>query len=240
MFNDFLPYIIVIGIFITIFKTPFVKGIIGEFIVNFISSICLDMKKYKLIKNVTLPTDDGSTQIDHIIVSRYGIFVVETKNMKGWIFGGPKQKRWTQVIFKSKTKFQNPLHQNYKHLKTLEKLLDLPADCFFSVIVFTGECTFKTTMPDNVVYPLGYIKFVKSKIIHKLDAGQVDRIVKDIEEERFDRSLKTHINHVNHVNDIVKTKKNYCPRCGNSLLLKTNRKGPNVGSQFLCPERNLT
>lgn len=67
-------------------KSPWFKGIIGEFIVNLSAKLFMDKKQYHLIKNVTLPTEDGSTQIDHIIVSKYGVFVVETKNMKGWIF----------------------------------------------------------------------------------------------------------------------------------------------------------
>ena len=93
---------------------------------------------YHLIKNVTFPTEDGTTQIDHVIVSIYGIFVIETKNYKGWIFGREKQKEWTQQIYKTKNKFQNPLRQNYKHTKTLEKLLNLSDKEIYSVIVFIG------------------------------------------------------------------------------------------------------
>ncbi|NOQ13266.1 MAG: nuclease, partial [Methyloprofundus sp.] len=67
-----------------LFKSAWFKGAMGEFMVNFSAKLFLD-KGHHLIKNVTLATQDGSTQIDHIIVSKYGIFVVETKNMKGWI-----------------------------------------------------------------------------------------------------------------------------------------------------------
>jgi len=118
-------YFFLIPIVVFFFKTPFFKGFIGEVIINIVSTLFLDKNKYHLIKNVTLPTEDGTTQIDHIIVSKYGIFVVETKNMKGWIFGGERQKMWTQTIFKHKAKFQNPLHQNYKHIKTIKNTLNL-------------------------------------------------------------------------------------------------------------------
>ena len=68
--------------------------------------------------------------------------------MKGWIFGSANQKQWTQQIFKHKSKFQNPLHQNYKHVKTLEDLLLIGSnaknDSVFSVIIFIGDSTFKT------------------------------------------------------------------------------------------------
>ena len=156
-------YFFLIPIVIAFFKTPLFKGFIGEVIINIASTLFLDKNKYHLIKNVTLPTEDGTTQIDHIIVSKYGIFVVETKNMKGWIFGNERQKMWTQTIFKHKTKFQNPLHQNYKHVKTLESALNIESEKIFSVIVFVGDATFKTSMPANINYPRGYINFIKSK-----------------------------------------------------------------------------
>jgi len=86
-------YLIPILIFSIIIKSAWFKGVMGEWMVNLLIKIFLNKKQYHLIKNVTLPTTDGTTQIDHIIVSRYGIFVVETKNMKGWIFGSEKQRQ---------------------------------------------------------------------------------------------------------------------------------------------------
>ena len=93
-------YFIPIILILMFFKMPMGKGIMGEFFVNLVIHIKLDKKKYHLLKNVTLPTEDGTIQIDHIIVSQYGIFVIETKNMKGWIFGGEQQKTWTQKVYK--------------------------------------------------------------------------------------------------------------------------------------------
>ena len=55
--------------------------------------------EYHLMNNITLPFKDGTTQIDHILVSRYGIFVIETKHYKGWIFGDENSKNWTQVLY---------------------------------------------------------------------------------------------------------------------------------------------
>ena len=91
-----IPLVVVTGLF----KSAWFKGVMGEFQVNLLLKLFLSTDIYHLIKNVTLPTEDGTTQIDHILVSKYGIFVIETKNMKGWIFGSPNQKQWTQKIFK--------------------------------------------------------------------------------------------------------------------------------------------
>src|SRR5690348_13855629 len=62
---------------------------------------------YHLLNHVTLQLEDGTTEIDHILVSRFGVFVIETKDFKGWIFANPTQAKWTQVLFKYKFKFQN-------------------------------------------------------------------------------------------------------------------------------------
>lgn len=223
--------LIIVALF---FKTPFFKGFIGEVIINIASTLFLDKNKYHLIKNVTFPTEDGTTQIDHIIVSKYGIFVVETKNMKGWIFGGERQAMWTQQIYKHKTKFQNPLHQNYKHVKTLENALKIEPEKIISVIVFVGDAQLKTSMPPNVNYPRGYINFIKSKNEILLSEDEVKEAIRVIEYGRFERSLKTNREHVKHVKTIAKEKQSgqTCPKCGNAMILRTIKKGINAGDQF--------
>ncbi len=231
--SSILILMIILAAIISIARTPAFKGFIGELIVNVLSSLLLDKKEYKLLRNVTLPTDDGSTQIDHVIVSKFGIFVVETKNLKGWIYGSEKQRIWTQVLYKTKTKFQNPLHQNYKHVKTLERLLGLSADCFHPVVVFMGDCTFKTPMPGNVVFPLDYVSYIESKTIYRLEESQVDDVAAAIEKGRFERSWQTHVDHVQHVKKVVSEKQNLCPRCGRPLVVRTAKKGPNTGKKFL-------
>jgi len=93
-----LWYLIPLFILIAVVKSAWFKGMIGEAIVNLSTKYLLDRSEYHLLKNVTLPLEEGTTQIDHIIVSRFGVFVIETKNMKGWIFGDARQKTWTQKI----------------------------------------------------------------------------------------------------------------------------------------------
>jgi len=210
------------------------KGTTGEFVVNLSANLFLDKQKYHLIKNVTLPTDDGTTQIDHIIVSKYGLFVVETKNMKGWIFGNPNQKIWTQKIFKHSSKFQNPLHQNYKHVKTLESFLGLQDYKIFSVVVFIGDNTFKTEMPENVTYGKGYIRYIKTKTQVVLNEAEVTEITNKIKYGRLAQSFKTTREHVKHVSQIVsdKEKRITCPSCGGSMILIETKQGQNVGKKF--------
>lgn len=229
-----LWYLIPIGILAAILKSAWFKGVAGEFIVNLSAKLFLDKEKYHLVKNVTLPTEDGSTQIDHVIVSIYGVFVVETKNIKGWIFGGPHQKTWTQQIYKHKNKFQNPLHQNYKHTKVLESLLELTEKQIFSVVVFVGDSTFKTEMPENVTYGKGYIRFIKSKNQPVLTEAEVAKIKSKIETGRLTPSFKTNREHVKHVKTIVAKKEScqLCPKCGSEMVIREVKTGQNVGNKF--------
>lgn len=226
-------YLIPIAILAGVLNSPWFKGLVGEFIVNFLATLLLDKNTYHLIKNVTLPTEDGSTQIDHIIVSEFGVFVVETKHMKGWIFGSPNQKTWTQRIYKHSNQFQNPLHQNYKHIKTLESLLRIDEQHIFSVIVFVGDSTFKTKMPENVTYGAGYVRYIKSKNMPILTASQVTDITNKIAQQRFAPSFNTHRQHVK---NLVANKENNpipsCPKCGASMVLREAKKGQNMGNKF--------
>lgn len=229
-----LWYLIPAAVAVTIIKSPWFKGVAGEFLVNMSARFFLDKEKYHLIKNVTLPTEDGTTQIDHIIVSVYGVFVVETKNMKGWIFGSANQKSWTQKIYRHSNKFQNPLHQNYKHTETLANLLELNDAQIFSVVVFVGDSTFKTEMPENVTYGRGYIRYIKTKTTPVLNPPQVEEIVQKIQSGRLSPSFKTDRAHVAHVKKIVsgKSEAKSCPKCGNKMVLREAKKGQNTGSKF--------
>lgn len=197
-----LPFLILVGVL----NSSWFKGVLGEFVVNLSAKFLLDKQQYHLIKNVTLPTEDGSTQIDHIIVSVFGVFVVETKNMKGWIFGSPRQKTWTQKIYKHSYKFQNPLHQNYKHVRTLQRLLGLDEYQLHSVIVFVGNSTFKTEMPQNVTYGWGYASYIKSIKTPVLSQSQAEDIVQRIEQTRHAASFRTHREHRRHVKNIIAEK----------------------------------
>lgn len=120
------------------------KGWLGEKLTALGIWMHLDKETYRRFHNVIVPARNGTTQIDHVIVSPYGIFVVETKNYQGWIFGSANQAQWTQSIYGKKHRFQNPLRQNYRHIKCLSDYLDLPEDRFHSVVFFIGDCKLKT------------------------------------------------------------------------------------------------
>ncbi|WP_448550813.1 nuclease-related domain-containing protein [Thalassotalea montiporae] len=183
-------------------KLPQIKGRIGENLVIKGLEKHLDSGEYTIINDVTLPLEDGgTTQVDHVVVSRFGIFVIETKNMSGWIFGSEKQASWTQTIHRSKHQFQNPLRQNYKHTKTLSALLDLPHELFHSVVVFTRNAELKTKLPDNVGHldeMVSYIKAFNEEVInYKLKI----KVVKHVDVVRLKQGRKTNKHHIDYLNE---------------------------------------
>jgi restriction system protein len=102
------------------------KGWLGEKGAQVGMWLWLDARVYRRVHDLIIPSGEGTAQIDHVIVSVHGIFVVETKNMKGWIFGDERSSQWTQSVFGRKSRFQNPLHQNYRHVKALAEFLNVP------------------------------------------------------------------------------------------------------------------
>ncbi len=194
-----VSFILITGVIV---NSAWFKGIWGEYKVNSLIESKLDKKSYKLLKDVLLPTEDGSTQVDHIIVSRFGIFVIETKNMSNWIFTN-NSARWTQVIFKKKYSFQNPQKQNYKHIKTLEKILGDAEKFLFNIVVFAGDCQFKTDTPKGVIKINSLISHIKSYQEQVIDNIKIREYINKINDVKLESTIKNRMNHIRHVENIV-------------------------------------
>ena len=177
---------LVFAILLPVFKELWgakVKGWAGEKMVSHLGLRKLDASIYLVFDDLYLPRPDGqgTTQLDHVVVSPFGVFVIETKNYQGWIFGSEKQKDWTQSIYKKKHRFQNPLHQNDLHVRALAGLLGLDRRIFHSVVFFIGDCTFKTELPGNVLNRglRSYIERFQSPL---LEQAEVTRCAESLRE----------------------------------------------------------
>ncbi|GAD65182.1 nuclease-related domain-containing protein [Aquipseudomonas alcaligenes] len=230
---DTLKWLIPAMLLIGLLKTPWFKGWFGERLVRVLAHYRLDRQVYRRLHDVTLPTPDGTTQIDHVFLSPFGIFVLETKNMRGWIFGSEQQAQWTQQIYKQRFKFQNPLRQNYKHLKALEATLGVSPEHLHSVITFVGGSTFKTEVPANVTQGIGFIRYIKSFQQPLFSEAEVDAMLHALQTGRRAPTLATHREHVQNLkrrND--PTAERQCPKCGSALLIRTVKSGAKAGQQF--------
>ena len=206
------------------------KGWMGEVQTTLGQGLLLDRETYVSINNLTLNASNGTTQIDHVIVSRFGIFVVETKNMDGWIFGNERDAQWTQSLFGKKFRFQNPLRQNYGHIKVLSEFLNLPEERFHSVVVFWGGAELKTALPPHVMTK-GYARYIKSKSEQILEDPEVGTIVSALKGGALPKTWRTRRNHVAGLKSRFESTTT-CPKCSSPLVLRTSKAGARAGSQF--------
>ena len=128
---------LVLSILITIYYKK-IRGFMGEFWVRRELNK-LPKDKYIVLNNIMIKSSKGSHQIDHIIISKYGIFVIEMKNFYGLITGDEYKDKWIQHLGKNKYYFNNPIHQNYGHIKALEELTQKENDKFISVICISNQ-----------------------------------------------------------------------------------------------------
>ena len=224
------------------------RGWLGERITSLINWAFLDGKTYRQLNDITLALGDGSTtQIDHLIISRCGIFVIETKNMSGWIFGSEKNAQWTQCFPNGKKfRFQNPIRQNYRHLCAIIEFLNasMPEldlslsdieSKLFSIVFFGPDAEIKTPdeLPDGV--NIGPLRYVKSKQSQFFSDDQVDQMVEVIRNGKLPNGLisgvstrKRHIASLKDRHDLATGDR--CPRCDGQLVL---RKRKSDASEFL-------
>ena len=202
-----IAIIVIIGIVVSVLKSPQFKGRQGEkFVSNkFLSQ--LDPLNYTLLADIMLQneSDIGTTQIDHIIVSNFGVFCVETKAYSGWILGRERDKYWTQSINYRKYRFYNPLRQNYGHVKTLEKLLaplniSIP---IYSFIAFPNAEKLRITGTDAVGYTRDIVDKIKGYCQVILSNKDRDRIINAINQANIiDESIRReHSSRINEMRD---------------------------------------
>jgi predicted RNA-binding Zn-ribbon protein involved in translation (DUF1610 family) len=230
-----LPLVLLLGLF----SSGWFRTMNGEVMIKLAVRLFLDKKVYHLIKKKALPDEGGTIQFDYIIVSPYGLFVIETNNMKGLISSGEYQEIWTQTVSESTHRFQNPLHQTARKAATLQALLGLESNKVFSITVFVGDCIFTSPMPDNVIHDGRCIRYIKSKTELLLSNTEVQHIICQLTKGRLKPTTHTHIQHTSHVQGcmesmqaLVKETAKTCPRCGSTMILRTVNQGPEVGYRF--------
>lgn len=220
------------------YNTPERKGARGERLVHNALTSVLNEQDYRVLTDLILPVAGGTTQIDHLVLSRFGIFVIETKNMSGWIFGGANQQKWTQVQKLSKRRFQNPLRQNYAHVKAVQEILKVDQKALHNFVVFTGTAEPKTAMPDSVAWGLKDLgKLIALQKEHILSDVQVNAYSKKLHDQALENTKAVRNEHLQNLEKKVAAKKHTptkkpvvnldqtaCPKCGTEMIKRTNRK----------------
>lgn len=210
---------------------PKFRGFMGEFWVKLELSK-LPKDKYILLNDIMLKDEKGTHQIDHLVISEFGIFVIEMKNYYGLIKGEEFDNKWCQYLGKNKNYFVNPIHQNYGHIKSLSNLLKLDDNYFISIICFSNQA--KIDVKSNSV--VTQVDYLKSEIL-KFKESIVKSDIKELENtitsnNIMDKDLrKQHVKDihikVNHEKELVNNM--ICPKCGNKLVERIGKYGKFIG-----------
>ncbi len=172
------------GAYYHITKVPLISikrdlGRYGEYL-TYMELKCFENDGAKFLFNVYIPKENGeTTEIDVLMISKKGIFVFESKNYSGWIFGSENQKNWYQTLPAGRGKshkehFYNPIMQNRSHIKHLKMFVGKQI-AMHSIIVFSERCTLK-----NVTVKSSDVNVIKRNQVSFVVSNICKRIAEDI------------------------------------------------------------
>lgn len=231
MIFAFIILIILAVVTGAILKTPKMKGIRGEYKVRRKIGKTEEGVKY-VLNDVLFDTENKSCQIDHIVINQNGVFVIETKNYGGRIYGTDTQLEWTQVLQygKVKNKLYNPVKQNQTHIFELKKIIgkDIPIK---SLIVFVQNNT--EYIKSENVYPLRRIDKIINQPISDItlspdEMKKINNMILDLKNESHTTN-RQHVKNINQMKGSINN--NICPRCNGKLVLKNSKYGNFYGCE---------
>ena len=196
----------------------------------------LDSSVYKAFHNVLLPTARGSAQIDHVVISAYGIFVIETKNFKGRLTGGLESETWQQHFGAKSYPLRNPVLQNEGHVRALMRALKLTdRTLFVPLVVFAGSADVEVP-----VVALDYMELAEKLVARilsytepRLADEEVSELCSLLRRARVQgkEAEREHVRYARERQRIAAQRRGegLCPRCGGELRLRQGRYGTFLG-----------
>lgn len=235
-------------IFLGWYNSPKQKGKRGE---EYVAKILGQLsEEYTILNDLVFPTERGTTQVDHVVVSKYGVFAIETKNYTGEIYGDDERKEWTQVIvtevryrrkwwkvytYVTKNQFYNPVKQAYGHVYKIKDILKeyshLPV---IPLVVFVGGADLsKVHSRNRVIYGnqlLSTIALYRSVYLNDSDVSKVISILQE-SNIRLYVDNRTHIKNLKKAENVVRQtiKSGICPKCGGQLIQRKGKYGAFYG-----------
>ncbi len=210
-----------------ILHLPSVKGKMGEHKVAKLLKK-LSKENERVINNLTIEnkTSSHTHQIDHIFITNKGLFVIETKNYAGRVYGNDNQKEWTQVLNygKVKNKFYSPVKQNETHIYAIKEIL---GNISITNIVFFADKYSDYTDSSYVYTKKRFKKYYKSLKENIYTNEEIETMYNTLLENKSLTKNKDHINNIKELKENINN--NICPRCGSKLLERTGKYGKFLG-----------
>lgn len=188
-------------------------------------------EEYYVINNALFQGNGRSTQIDHIVVSPYGVFVIETKGYKGWIFGGEDAESWTQNIYGHKSQFYNPILQNEGHARFIAYLLkDIGRIPIIPIVVFNNDAVLKINVYNHIVInrcnlKKAILRFREVKLSQDTRAKVIHTILSNMSTEKDAIRNHEHNARYRQYESRAKVNNGVCPRCGGQLVERKGKYG---------------
>jgi hypothetical protein len=174
---------------------PTLLARVGKLRVHHALQRALPKSHYRLFRELALrpesPGKPTTPVADEVIVSAYGIFVVAAEHHSGRISGNPGEPHWTCSGWRKEHPFRNPLLRNQVRIRALRERLHLNADCFHSLVVFTGRADLAEGLPANVTPLGGMLPFVQVRTRELLGFEEADRLAGLLETERVSPGVQT-------------------------------------------------
>ena len=210
---------------------PKFRGFMGEFWVK-LELRKLPKDKYVVLNDIMIKDEKGTHQIDHLVISKFGIFVIEMKNYYGLIKGKEFDNKWCQYLGKNKSYFINPIHQNFGHIKSLSNLLKLDDKYFISIICFSNQAKVDVKSSSIVTQ----VDYLKDEIL-KYEELLVDNDIKKLSNIIISNNIEDKFLRKQHMKDVcIKINNNrdlennmICPKCGSELVERNSKYGKFIG-----------
>lgn len=232
--------IIVVILWLTFSKTR-VIGNLGEWAVDQkLKELPIDI--YKVIDDVMLEINGITHQIDHIVVSKYGIFVIETKSYKGLITGKEKDYYWYQHLGNKKYKLKNPIHQNYGHIKSISEVLGINEKDLVPIVCFTNQSDLKVDVSSIVIQRKDLAnKILELSTVEKsIEVDSVYNRICELNIVDYEKR-REHVSNAKLKRDETENKISnmICPKCGGQLVIRNGKYGTFTGCSNY-PKCNFT
>lgn len=189
---------------------------------------------HRVLRNLYVPYKGKTSEIDLVMVHEKGVFVFESKNYSGWIFGTAEQQYWTQSLPNGeKNRFYNPVLQNAAHIAALSEYLKIPRKEFFSYIVFSERCSLKKTPPNTpsvVILNRDALPAYLNKVLSALPPIYNPAVVESIANILYPLTVQDKETKAKHVETARAAKERaqssaVCPLCGGTLVKRRGRYG---------------
>lgn len=189
--------------------------------------------EYYLLNDIVLQRNGYSVQIDHVVISPYGIFVIETKNYTGWIYGNDDCDQWTKNVYGYRYFFGNPIKQNHSHVKALANLFCMSENSFIPIVVFLDWANLRCNTNATVIYASQLLDEIYSHCNSVMTLADVQQLatILDAATIETEDTRKEHISKVyesiGHKRSMIN--KGLCPKCGGNLVRRKGRYGDFIG-----------